>query len=92
MIDFTRAFRHTMDIKATLLRRIDRRFYDRLKALRDEDVDALSPWLDAPARKALRERRDAIIEHFAVLADRRGDPTAVFYESHPRPERPQEQP
>ena len=93
LIDFTRAFRHTMDIKTpALLRRIDRRFYDRLKALRDEDVEALSPWLDSPARKALLARRDAMIEHFAVLADQRGDQSVVFYESHPTPERPQEQP
>ena len=48
LIDFTRAFRHTMGLKTpALLRRIDRRFYDRLKALRDEDVDAaLARWVD----------------------------------------------
>jgi hypothetical protein len=94
MIDFTRAFRHTMDLKSPgLLRRVDRRFYNRLKALRDEDVEAaLSPWLDAQARKALQSRRDAMIEHFAVLADQRGDQSAVFYESAPTPQRPQEQP
>ncbi len=93
LIDFTRAFRHTMDIKApALLRRVDRRFYDRLKALRDEDVEALSPWLDGPTRKALLARRDALIEHFAVLADQRGDQSAVFYETDSTPHRPQEQP
>jgi len=94
LIDFTRAFRHTMDLKApTLLRRIDRRFYDRLKALRDEDVQAsLSPWLDPQAIKALLARRDAMIEHFAVLADQRSEQSAVFYESDPEPHRPQEQP
>jgi hypothetical protein len=93
LIDFTRAFRHTMEIKApALLRRVDRRFYDRLKALRDEDVETLSPWLDGPARKALLARRDAMIEHFAVLADQRGDQSAVFYEADSTPHRPQEQP
>jgi len=94
LIDFTRAFRHTMDLKApSLLRRIDRRFYDRLKALRDEDVHAsLSPWLDPQALKALLARRDAMIEHFAVLADQRGQQSTVFYESDPEPHRPQEQP
>jgi hypothetical protein len=93
LIDFTRAFRHTMDIKTpSLLRRIDRRFYEGLKALRDEDVDALSPWLDPQARKALMARRDAMIEHFAVLADQRGEQSAVFYETQPGPRRPQEQP
>ena len=94
LIDFTRAFRHTMELKTPgLLRRIDRRFYDRLKALRDEDVRAsLSPWLDPQAVKALLARRDAMIEHFAVLADRPGEQSAVFYESDPEPHRPQEQP
>ena len=95
LIDFTRAFRYTMELKTpSLLRRIDRRFYDRLKALRDEDIDAaLARWVDPQARKALRARRDAMIEHFAVLADQRGaDTSAVFYESDPTPPRSQEQP
>ncbi len=94
LIDFTRAFRHTMELKTpTLLRRIDRRFYERLKALKDEDVEAsLSAWLDPQAVKALLARRDAMVEHFAVLADQRGDQSAVFYESDPEPRRPQEQP
>lgn len=94
LIDFTRAFRHTMDLKTPgLLRRIDRRFYERLKALSDDDVKgALSAWLDPLAMKALLARRDAMIEHFAVLADQRGDQSAVFYESDSEPHRPQEQP
>jgi hypothetical protein len=94
LIDFTRAFRHTMELKTPgLLRRIDRRFYDRLKALRDEDVEgALSAWLDPRAVKALLARRDAMIEHFAALADQPGEQSAVFYESDPEPHRPQEQP
>jgi hypothetical protein len=94
LIDFTRAFRHTIDLKSpTLLRRIDRRFYDRLKALRDEDVEAaVAPWLTPRSRKALLARRDAMIEHFAVLADHRGEKSAVFYESDPTSPRSQEQP
>lgn len=94
LIDFTRAFRHTMEIKTpSLLRRIDRRFYNRLKALREEDVDAaLAPWLDGLGRKALLARRDAMVEHFAALADQRGEQSVVFYESESTPRRPQEQP
>ena len=94
LIDFTRAFRHTMELKTpTLLRRIDRRFYDRLKALRDEDVRAaLDPWLSPLSRKALLARRDALVEHFAVLHDRRGDQSPIFYESDLVPPRSQEQP
>jgi hypothetical protein len=94
LIDFTRAFRHTMELKTpTLLRRIDRRFYTRLKALSDEDVHAaLSPWVDTLARKALLARRDAMIEHFAVLADNRGEQSSIFYEHESTPRRPQEHP
>ena len=94
LIDFTRAFRHTQELKTpSLLRRIDRRFYNRLKALREEDVEAaLSRWVEPLARKALLARRDAMVEHFAVLADQRGDQSAVFYESDPMSPRSQEQP
>jgi hypothetical protein len=94
LIDFTRAFRHTMELKTpALLRRVDRRFYERLKALSEADVEAkLSPWLDSQARKALLARRDAMVEHFAVLADRRGNESIVFYEPESHPRRPQEQP
>ena len=94
LIDFTRAFRRTIDLKTpSLLRRIDRRFYDRLKALREEDVEAaLSRWVEPLARKALLARRDAMVEHFAVLADQRGDQSTVFYESDPMSPRSQEQP
>jgi hypothetical protein len=97
LIDFTRAFRASMELKTpALLRRIDRRFYDRLKALRDEDVHAaLGPWVDKQARDALLARRDAMIEHFAVLAGQRGDPNLVFYETGlaaSKSPAPQEQP
>ena len=94
LIDFTRAFRNTMELKSpTLLRRVDRRFYDRLKALREEDVEEqLSPWLDALGRKALLARRDAMVEHFAVLADQRGEQSAVFYDSESPSRRLQEHP
>ncbi len=94
LIDFTRAFRRTIDLKTpSLLRRIDRRFYDRLKALRDDDVhDALARWLDPQLRKALLARRDAMVEHFAALADQNGDKSPVFYEADSIPPRSQEQP
>jgi len=94
LIDFTRAFRHTMALKTpSLLRRIDRRFYDRLKALRQQDVDKeLAKWLDPQARKALLARRDAMVAHYAGLADLPGGKSAVFYESDQMPPRSQEQP
>jgi hypothetical protein len=84
LIDFTRAFRHTMGLKTpALLRRIDRRFYDRLKALRAQDVETLSRWLDPQSRKALLARRDAMVEHFAALDGQRSERSPVFYESDP---------
>ena len=94
LIDFTRAFRHNRELATpTLLRRIDRRFYDRLKALRAEDVEAaLGRWVNPQSRKALLARRDAMVEHFALLDDHRGDKSAVFYESDAIPPRSQEQP
>jgi hypothetical protein len=83
LIDFTRAFRFNVGLKSpALLRRIDRRFYERLKSLGDDEIHAaLSPWVEKPARDALLARRDAMIEHFAVLVDQRGDPNLVFYET-----------
>jgi hypothetical protein len=92
LIDFTRAFRHSHELNnPALLRRVDRRFYDGLKTLTEESVEAaMGPWLDGLARKALLARRDAMVEHFAVLADQRGEKAIVFYESDPP--RSQEQP
>jgi hypothetical protein len=97
LIDFTRAFRTSLTLKSpALLRRIDRRFYDRLKALSAADVHAaLSPWVEKPARDALLARRDAMIAHFAALADQRSEQSAVFYDtptSAARTPDPQEQP
>lgn len=97
LIDFTRAFRTSMELRTpALLRRIDRRFYERLKTLSDEEVHAaLGPWVEKQARDALLARRDAMIEHFAVLVDQRGDPSLVFYETEKAASKspaPQEQP
>jgi hypothetical protein len=95
LIDFTRAFRSSHELKNPAgLRRVDRRFYERLKALTPEQVEgALGPWLDGLSRKALLARRDALVEHFAVLADRGGDQSAVFYpDAAPTARRSQEQP
>ena len=94
LIDFTRAFRRTTTLQSpSLLRRIDRRFYDRLKALRAQDVEAaLGRWVDPQSRKALLARRDAMVEHFAALEDQRGDKSAIFYEPDSPATRLQEQP
>lgn len=88
MIDFTRAFRHTMELKSpSILRRVDRRFYERLKTVSDEEIrGALGPWVELPAVQALLARRAAMVAHFAALADRGGDQSVVFYEESRRPQ------
>jgi hypothetical protein len=88
MIDFTRAFRHTMELKSpSILRRIDRRFYERLKTVSDEEIKAaLTPWVEMPAVQALLARRKAMVEHFAGLADQRSEQSVVFYEESGRPQ------
>ena len=94
LIDFTRAFRHTMELKTpALLRRIDRRFYDRLKALRDEDVEA-TLWPVAGSAVAQgaagAPRRDGRALRGARRSARRPERRLLRIRSHGP--RPQEQP
>lgn len=83
LIDFTRAFRHTEGVRnPTLLRRIDRRFFTRLKGVTDDELrEALSPWVERPAREALVLRRAAMVKHYEALVAQRGDDTQVFYDT-----------
>jgi hypothetical protein len=82
LIDFTRAFRPTKGVRnPTLLRRIDRRFFDRLKAVTDDELrKGMGDWVEKPARDALLERRAAMVKHFEALVAERGD-TQVFYDT-----------
>jgi hypothetical protein len=89
LIDFTRAFRlRTAPKDPALLRRVERRFYDRLKAITDRELDAaVSDYVQGLELTALKARRAAIITHFdALVAERGAD--AVFFEIPT----PQEQP
>ena len=83
LIDFTRAFRLTKGVRnPPLLRRIDRRFFDRLKAATDDELrEAMTPWVERPAREALLERRAALVKHFEALVAQRGDASQVFYDT-----------
>jgi hypothetical protein len=94
LIDFTRAFRHTPGVRnPTLLRRIDRRFFERLKAVTDEElIEAVSHWLERPARDALLSRRAAMVKHFEALVAQRGDAAQVFYETPTETARSKENP
>lgn len=83
LIDFTRAFRPTKGVRnPSLLRRIDRRFFDRLKAATDDELrEAMKPWVERPARDALLGRRAAMVKHFEALVAERGDASQVFYDT-----------
>ena len=83
LIDFTRAFRYTPGVRnPTLLRRIDRRFFDQLKAVSDDELRAaMGSWVERPAREALLARRAAMVKHFEALVAQRGDASQVFYDT-----------
>jgi hypothetical protein len=89
LIDFTRAFRLEREPKnPAYLRRIERRFYDRLKAITDPELEAaVGEYVHGAELAALKARRAALVAHFAALVAQRGA-DAVFFESHT----PQEQP
>ena len=80
MIDFTRAFRRSSTIeKPEYLRKIDRRLYERMKALDTKTVgQAVKPFVDREELHALSARLKAIVSHYAKIADERGEET-VFY-------------
>jgi hypothetical protein len=89
LIDFTRAFRLDVAPKnPAFLRRIERRLYDRLKALDDQQLEAaVGEYLDGPELHALEARRAALVAHFdALVAERGAD--AIFFDTPS----PQEQP
>ena len=76
-IDHSRAFTTSMaqpfEIGKTL-NRIDRPFFDRLKALDRASVNGeLGPWLETRANLALLARRDAMVKAFQKLAAAKGD-------------------
>jgi hypothetical protein len=80
LIDFTRAFRTSRTLaKSATLRRCERRMFDRLQAVTDEEIrKAVRPYVDGEALVALLARRDALVEHFKKAAAERGE-GSVFY-------------
>ena len=70
MIDHTRAFRRTPDVKAQNLTRIERRLLQRLRALtRDEVQAAIGPWVGGMEIDALMARRARIVAHFDAAGE-----------------------
>jgi hypothetical protein len=65
MIDHTRAFRRTAQLKVDNLSKIDRRLLERLRGLTQDEVRAaIAPWVGAAELDALMARRAAIVAHF----------------------------
>jgi hypothetical protein len=70
MIDHTRAFRRTPDLKAENLTRIDRRFLARLRTLtRDEVKAAIGAWVGGMEIDALMTRSARIVAHFDAAGE-----------------------
>jgi hypothetical protein len=80
LIDFTRAFRRSRVLeKTTIMRKIDRKFFDRLRTVTDGEItSAVKAHVDTDAVYALLARRTAIVEHFQKLAVERGEENVFF--------------
>lgn len=80
MIDFTRAFRESTAVKsAPTLYRIDRRLYERLQTLSDDELaKAVKRWVDSAGVMALLARRKALVAHFAGLVASRGEKVVLI--------------
>jgi hypothetical protein len=65
LIDHSRAFTATSQMPFPMTR-IDREFYERLKAMTEADLKPMRKWLADGPRPLLR-RRDAIVKHFEKL-------------------------
>lgn len=82
MIDFTRAFRTTKELKEGLdkqLLQCDRRLLDRLRTLTEGEVQKVAGnWLSRWQIEAMLQRRDAIVAHFDRLVAQRGEEIVLF--------------
>jgi hypothetical protein len=79
-IDFTRAFRHSKDLRRPKdLVKCDRQLMERLKSLKAEDVFARTKgYLNKEEVQTLLVRRDKIVARFEDLAAKQGE-NQVFY-------------
>ena len=79
MIDHTRAFQIEGELLDDWVTRVDRRLWDALVSLTDEEIrTAVKPHLDSPEIRSLLERRNQLVEHIRKLVDERGE-NIIFY-------------
>lgn len=80
MIDFTRAFRLSNDLKDVKdLEKCDKQLFEKLKALTAEQVkQAVGKHLEGGQINALLKRRDKIVAQFTKMAADKGE-AAIFY-------------
>ena len=79
MIDFTRAFRTFRKLYSVKdLDKIDRRFYDGLRRLTAESLEAATtPYLEKREQKAVLIRRDLLLEHFDARIAAEGEHAVI---------------
>ena len=79
LIDFTRAFRRLHELQeARAVRRIDRRFYNGLRALTAAALEReTAPYLTRYERHALMARRDAILDILQRRIASRGEAAVI---------------
>jgi hypothetical protein len=80
LIDHSRAFIDKKDLKNLApLARVDRKLWEKMKALTLEDLDrGLGEWVGTKEKKALLVRRDLMAKSIDELIKKRGE-TSVFY-------------
>lgn len=77
LIDHSRAFTRLSDLKYPMIR-IDRPFYERLKALTEDDIKTHLRGLLFDSPKSLLKRRDRIVAHFEKLIAERGEASVLI--------------
>ena len=80
LIDHTRSFIRDRALPAPeLVLRIERRFWERLRSINDEELEAaVKPYLDGPERAALLERRRLLVKLIQGKIDEIGEAWVVF--------------
>ena len=79
MIDHTRAFQIEGELLDDWVTRVDRRLWDALVSLTDEEIQtAVKPHLDSREIRSLLERRNQLVEHVRKLVDERGENIVLY--------------
>lgn len=80
LIDHTRAFQDSGDLRdPEEVTHVDRVFWERLRALDEEQIDSqLGDLLDSSSLRSLMIRRERLIEHVEALITERGEEVVLF--------------